>query len=404
MNLNLENTSQQENKLYLFLLITGIIVIAFNLRPAITSVGPLLGLIRDDVGLSNWSAGLVTSLPLIAFAIMSPIAPKLGNRLSFERTMLYGLIILLIGISIRSISNIFLLFAGTILVGVGIAVLNVLLPGLIKDKFPLKVGLMTSVYSTSMGIFAASASGLSVPLASGLNLGWQLALLTWIIPVIIGIIIWIFLSNKNEIHNQTNVKYIGTSGKGMWQSPLAWQIACFMGLQSFIFYVTISWLPEILYSRGVSLETAGWMLAFTQFIGLPINFLIPILAGKMVSQRGIAIAMPLFTFLGYSGLLLSDSYALMIIGIILIGFGLAGTFSLALAFLAIRAKNPVHAAELSGMAQSLGYLFAAVGPIFIGYLFDFTASWTAPLIAIIIISIFIMLFGLGAGRNKYVLD
>lgn len=131
--MGLENTTQQENKLYQSLLITGIIVTAFNLRPAITSVGPLLRFIRDDLGPSNWSAGLVASLPLIVFAIISPIAPKLGNRLSYERTMLYGLVVLLIGISIRSISNISLLFAGTILVGVGIAILNVLLPGLIKN-------------------------------------------------------------------------------------------------------------------------------------------------------------------------------------------------------------------------------------------------------------------------------
>lgn len=231
-----------------------------------------------------------------------------------------------------------------------------------------------------------------------------LALLTWTIPAIIGIIIWIFLSSKNRIRNQTNVKYIGSNGEGIWKSPLAWQIAGFMGLQSFIFYVTISWLPEILYSRGLSLDTAGWMLEFTQFIGLPINFLVPILAGKMASQRSIAVALPFMTFCGYGGLLLSDSFAMMVVSITLFGFGLAGTFSLALAFLAIWAKNSMQAAELSGMAQSLGYIFAAFGPIFIGYLFDFTKTWTVSLIAISIICLFIMVFGLAAGRNRYVLD
>ena len=401
--MGLEETSHQDKRLHQFLLITGIIVIAFNLRPAITSVGPLIGFIRDDIGLSNWSAGLITSLPLIAFAIMSPIAPRLGNRFSYERTMLYGLTVLLIGIGIRSISTVFLLFIGTLLIGFGIAILNVLLPGLIKDKFPTKVGLMTSVYSTSMSILAATSSGLSVPLTTGLNLGWQLALLIWALPVIIGIIIWIVLS-KNHGKNQTEVKYLRSSGKAMWRSSLAWQIACFMGLQSFLFYVTISWLPEILHASGVSLATAGWMLAFTQFIGLPASFLVPIIAEKLASQRGLAVLMPLLSLIGYGGLLLSNSYVVVIISIIFIGLGLSGMFALALSFLSIRARTPMQAAELSGMAQSLGYILAAVGPIFIGYLSDFTNGWTIPLIAIMIVTVLVMLFGFGAGRNKYVLD
>ncbi|WP_163970604.1 CynX/NimT family MFS transporter [Oceanobacillus halotolerans] len=397
--------NKQTKRLYRFLLIVGIIVVAFNLRPAITSVGPLIGVIRDDIGLSNWSAGILTSLPLVAFAIMSPVAPRLGNRLTNERALLLGLILLFIGITVRSISMVFLLFVGTLFIGLGIAICNVLLPGVVKEKFPTKVGLMTSVYSTSMGIFAATASGVSVPLASGLNLGWQSALIVWATPTVIGIIIWIYLSRKDkQDQDEIEMQYVSTSDNRMWKSPLAWQVAAFMGLQSFLFYVTISWLPEILHDYGVSMETAGWMLSFTQFVGLPASFLVPVIAGRFKSQRGIVLLMGAFAVTGYGGLLLGNSYVVMVISTILIGFTLSGSFALALAFLGMRARTSRQAAELSGMAQACGYVLAAVGPMFIGFLYDVTHVWTVPLITLIVVSLLVVSFGMGAGRNKYVLE
>ncbi|MFD1849835.1 CynX/NimT family MFS transporter [Oceanobacillus bengalensis] len=398
-------TSEQTKRFYSILLIVGIIVVAFNLRPAITSVGPLIGMIRDDIGLSNWSAGLLTSLPLIAFAMMSPVAPRLGNRYTNERAIVIGLAFLLIGVSVRSISLVFLLFSGTLFVGFGIAILNVLLPGIIKDKFPAKVGLMTSIYSTSMGIFAATASGVSIPLASGLDLGWKLALLVWVIPTIAGIIIWFILSRKAQADKQVEERrYVHSNTKQMWRSPIAWQVAIFMGLQSFLFYVTISWLPMILHDKGFSMSTAGWLLSFAQFIGLPASFLVPVIAGRFKSQRWVASAITFCSVVGFSLLLISEAYPLVIISTMFIGFGLSGTFALALAFLGMRARNARDAAELSGMAQALGYVLAAVGPIFIGYLYDITHLWNIPLATIITVAILVFLFGLAAGRDKYVLD
>ena len=403
-----EKTLEQRKRLYQVLLIAGIIVISFNLRPAITSVGPLIGVIRDDINLTNWSAGLLTSLPLIAFAIMSPFAARLGNRYSYEGAMVIGLILLLFGISIRSMSVVVLLFTGTIFAGLGIAILNVLLPGLIKDKFPYKVGIMTSIYSTTMGIVAATASGISIPFAVNLNLGWQLALLVWTIPAILGIIIWLFLRKKNpkpkQYTDSPKVKYVHASNKRIWHSPLAWQIAAFMGLQSFIFYVTISWLPEILHASGMSMVTAGWMLSFTQFVGLPASFIVPVLAEKVKSTRGIVFTLTLSCIVGYGGLLVSNHLAVIIISVIFIGLSLSGVFSLALTFLGMRARTAEDAAELSGMAQSLGYILAASGPILIGFLFDLSGSWTYPIIAIMAITVLELIFGLLVSKERYVYD
>jgi len=395
-------TMDRNKRLFQFLLIMGIIFIAFNLRPAITSVGPVIGIIRDDIGLSNWSAGILTSLPLIAFAVVSPLAPRLANRYSNEWALLIGLIVLFIGINIRSIPFVSLLFIGTLFVGLGIAICNVLLPGLIKAKFPEKVSIMTGVYSASMGTFASAASGLSIPFAEGLGLGWQITLMIWSIPAIIGIIIWIYLSKKSKPVQEESIGYISTGAGAMWRSPLAWQIAAFMGFQSFLFYVTISWLPEILQAYGVDIGTAGWMLSFVQLIGLPFSFIIPVIAGRFKSQWLIVIILGIFAIGGYTGLLVGNSYIVMIISIILIGIALGGIFPLCLALLAMRARNAKQAADLSGMAQSLGYLLAAIGPMLIGYLYDLTDSWEIPLLTLIVVAIIVIIFGSLSGRNRYV--
>src|SRR5699024_6355412 len=174
---------QEQKRTYLIIVIVGIVLASINLRPGMTSDGPLMGIIRDDIGISNWSVGLLTSLPLLAFAIVSPFVPTLSRKFTNELTMIIGLIVIFIGISMRSVSMIALLFIGTAFVGLGIAICNVLLPSYVKQEFPLKAALMTSIYSTVMAIFAGIGSGLSVPLAIGLDLGWQLSLVAWTIPV-----------------------------------------------------------------------------------------------------------------------------------------------------------------------------------------------------------------------------
>lgn len=399
-------TLQNDNKLYQTLLVIGVVLIAFNLRPAITSVGPLIGTIRDDVGFSNWSVALLTSLPLIAFAIMSPMAPKIANRLSNEMTLVLGLLILIIGISLRSISVVFLIFFGTLCIGLGIAICNVLLPGVIKEKFPTKVAIMTSIYTTSMSLLATTASGVSIPLSEGLNLGWQVALFVWITPAVTGLIIWLFVYKKSrkDKHEKQVRFFESKQGSSIWKSKLAWKVALFMGFQSLIFYVTISWLPELLMDEGMRKATAGYMLSYFQLLGIPISFMIPMIAVQMKSQRGLVLANNILYIIGIVILLFKSNFALIIFAISLIGIASSANFALSLSFLSIRAKNAKDAAELSGMAQSIGYLLAAIGPIFIGFIYDITHAWTVPLIILIGITFIIIYVGMQAGQNKYVLE
>lgn len=383
-------------------LIIGIIFIAFNLRPAITSVGPLIPTIRSDLAISNSLAGFITTLPLLSFAILSPLAPTIGKRLGNERTIFIGLILLTVGIVTRSHGALETLFIGTAFIGLGIAICNVLLPSIVKNKYPTKVGAVTSVYSTSMGIFAASASGISIPLANTYGLGWQLSLSVWAVLAGIGLFIWLpqLRTQRAPVRIQ---HHEGKTKSSLLRSKLAWQVTLFMGLQSFLFYCTITWLPDIFHSQGISITTAGLLLAVMQFAGLPASFFTPMLADKLPNQRGIVTFFGMFYVVGLLGLFFSKTILFATLTTIVIGVAQGACISLSLALLSLRAENASEAASLSAMAQSIGYLLAAIGPIMIGALFDRTAAWTIPIVAFLIAAFVMITAGLGAGKNEYVM-
>ncbi|MGE6630701.1 CynX/NimT family MFS transporter [Bacillus sp. NPDC077027] len=384
------------------LLIAGILLIAFNLRPAITSVGPVIGAIRSDLHLSNGLAGFLTTLPLLSFALLSPVAPKIGKRLGNERTLWLGLAILLCGILIRSTGNIVVLMIGTALIGVGIAICNVLLPGLVKHKFPAHAGLMTSVYTTSMSVFAALASGVSVPLSHALSGGWNTAFLVWGGLAFIAMIVW--APQLRQQHTGISGAGISLSEQPIWRSRVAWQVTFFMGLQSFVFYSSIAWFPDILTSHGMKVSTAGWMLSIMQFAGLPSTFLTPVIAVKLKTQRPIVLSLFIVYLIGMTGLLFGSSTIILVISVLFIGIGQGASISLALTFIGLRTRSLEQAAALSGMAQSVGYLLAAVGPIIIGVLFDMTHTWTPSILIFILILFLLLVTGLRAGRGVYISD
>lgn len=390
----------RESSMQSLLLILGIIFIAFNLRPAITSVGPLIGTIRADFDISNGVAGMITTLPLLAFALFSIIAPIIGKRWGNEATIFVSLLVLLIGSLIRSSGNLNLLFLGTALIGIGIAICNVLLPAIVKQRYPYKVGIMTSIYSTSMGLCAATASGLSIPLAKGLGLGWHKALLVWGMMALIAAIIW--FPQVLKFAGKHGLQPAGLSITSMFRSPIAWQVTLFLGLQSILFYGPITWLPEILVNKGFSIAASGWMLSFMQFCSLPANFVTPVLAGKMKNQRPIVMVVGIFYIVSLIGLLIGGSTIFLSACVLLLGIAQGACISLALTLFSLRAADSTQAAQLSGMAQSVGYLLAAISPILIGILFDYTQSWTLPLSFLLLVAVGTILSGLGAGRDVYV--
>jgi len=290
------------------------------------------------------------------------------------------------------------------LIGIGIAVANVLLPGIIKERFPDSVPFMTGVYSTAMGLMAALASGVSIPLATLMNNSWELSLAVWIIPAMLGIAVWTYFVRHRTSANEVEVHYIAADQVRMWRSRLAWEVSVFLGLQALFYYVIIAWLPAILQESGLSNEFAGWMLSYTQFIGLPFGFILPVVAGKLKTQSHLTAGISLLAIAGTFGLFFSQSPIIMFISVTLLGIASGGLFPLALAFLGMRSGSPQQAAELSGMAQALGYFLAALGPIAAGFLRDLGGSWNLTLIVLIILLVFMTVTGYGAGRNRTIYD
>jgi MFS transporter, CP family, cyanate transporter len=382
------------------LLVLAIVLLAANLRPALTGVAPLIGQIRTDTSVSNGIAGLLTTLPLLAFGLLSPVAPRLARRVGLERTLLASLLVLAVGILLRSAGTVVALFLGTAILGAAIVVGNVLLPGLVKQEYPERAGLMTSVYSTALGISAALAAGVSVPVAQLTDVSWRGSLALWALPALLAAVAWVpELRRSHRPENSSVQTPHGVSG--LWRSTLAWQVTLFMGLQSLAYYVTLTWLPEILREEGVSAARAGWMLALSQAVAILTMFLAPVIAGRRPSQRGVVVGAVALSGSGTLGLLLLGNIG-GVLWVVLLGLGQGACFSLALTFFALRAPDSQHAAALSGMAQSVGYLLAAVGPSLFGVLRDVTHAWTVPLVLLLAITVCLLIAGLGAARDAHV--
>lgn len=396
----LQNKSIMNTKYDRLLLVLGIIFIAAALRAPFTSVGPLIQMIQDDLGLSNTVAGAITTLPLLAFAILSPFAPKLAERFGLANVLLIAMVMLAMGILIRSGSGAVLLFTGTTILGLSIAVCNVLLPGLIKGKFPHNIGLMTGVYTVSMNLCAAIASGISVPLASSAGFGWRGTLGIWFMIAALATVFWIPQMRKLDQGNNAKSR---VSGGKMWRSSLAWKVTLFMGLQSLLYYVFIAWFSVLLSERGMTSSHAGWYLSLMQLAQLPFTFFVPLWAGRMKNQRILVIITAVLYFIGIGGIWLGSS---ALVAVWAICFGIAGgfAFGLAMMFFSLRTRSTQEAASLSGMAQSVGYILAAMGPALFGWLHDVTNSWTIPLILLLSASALLLVVGLGAGSDRYVGD
>jgi CP family cyanate transporter-like MFS transporter len=317
-----------------------------------------------------------------------------------ERVLLASMLVLAAGILLRSEGAIAVLFLGTVILGAAIAVGNVLLPGLVKREFPERAGLMTSTYSTALAISAAIAAGVSFPIADKVGIGWQASLALWALLALMAAVAWLpQIRSARPAH-----AYAGTSQQvsGLWRSAIAWQVTLFMGLQSLGYYVVLTWLPEILQEdAGISASQAGWMLALAQAVGIVSMFLAPVLADRRPSQYGVVVAAVILAGAGTLGLLVAADAAIAL-WVVLLGLGQGACFSLALTFFALRAPDSEHSTTLSGMAQSLGYLLAAVGPFLFGILRDATHAWTVPLALLFAVVVCLLITGLGAARDVHV--
>ncbi|MFB6991077.1 CynX/NimT family MFS transporter [Streptomyces sp. NPDC056304] len=386
----MENTSTR--RAGQVLLVWGLLVVAANLRASLTGVGPLLNRVQSDLGLAPAAAGLLNTLPLPAFAALSPLVPKLAARWGEERLLGGALVVLTIGIAVRWIPTAAGLLIGTVLIGAGIAVGSVLLPSLIKRGFPTKVGLLTSAYAMVMGGVAALASGVAVPIAEAAPGGWHTALGLWVVFALVSVLVWLPQTRASGPAGPAR------SGRQLpWSSGLAWAVTAFMGLQPLGFYVVVTWLPQVLQDNGVSPATAGWLLFWFQVVAVLTSLAVPRAMRWARDQRGLATACSVVLLVGYTGLFAEPRWALL--WTVVLGLGGGACLVLALAFISLRAQDAASAGGLSAMAQSVGYLLAAVGPVVFGLLHSLSSGWRAPLLLMVVVAATQTVAALVAGRG-----
>jgi CP family cyanate transporter-like MFS transporter len=414
------------------LVLVGLLLVAGNLRAAITTVGPVLPHIQASLGISSVAASVLVSLPLLAFAVVSPFAPRLANALGLERAIALSLAVLAAGLVLRSTPPIALLWVGTALIGLSIAVLNVVLPALVKRDFPTKIGQVTGAYSAVQSIFAAIAAGVAVPVAGMSDLGWRIPLGMWagLAIVTIGVLLPQLSHPSSKpvrsrpvgdaggertpstgttgqtegIRAVDNIKGSADTGEvygfNPWRRVLAWQLTAFMGIQSVAFYVFITWLPAIEVDAGISEAAAGghqFLLNASAIIG---NLVCSTLIARLPDQRLLGVFGPTLLLTATLGILFAPQWAA--VWACVAGLGGGSSIVLALSFFGLRTRNHTQAGKLSGMAQAVGYLFAAAGPIAVGALHDATGSWVPALTALAGVLGVLVVVGYHSGRDRYV--
>ena len=379
----------------------GILLVAATLRAPLTGVGPLLGHIRASTGLDAGSAGLLNTLPLLAFGLFSVLAPALGRQLGLERALFAAMVALCVGIAVRSMPGIAPLFVGTAIGGIAIAVGNVMLPALVKREFPQRIGPLTGLYSVVMTLVSGTAAGVAVPLADNLPGGWRASLPCVLVITIPAALVWLARS-RNQAAAPAAARAHAPQAANVWRSWLAWQVTLFTGIQAFNFYILVAWLPSMLHETGMSPGEAGWMVSLMQLAALLGNIATSWVSGRVRDQKLLGLTISLLCVAGFAGMALFPAWT--IFWICVAGAGLGSSLMLSLAYISLRAATTQQAASLSGMAQSLGYLIGATGPVVCGVLRDWTGSWLPALGLMVAMAGAQAWVAYGAGRSRTVGD
>lgn len=379
-------------------IIAGILLFAANLRGPFTAVGPVLDVIQKAFGIGAGAAGALITLPLLTFCLVSPFAAGLARRLGLERALFLALVLIGGGILARSVGPIGLLYAGTAVLGAGIAIGNTLLPSLLKRDFPDQIAKLTAVYALTMGLASGVGSAIVVPLTQAFD--WQVSLGAFIVLPLAGALLWLpQLRRRTDPAAET-----AEAGKGraIWRSPLAWQITAFFGVNSFLYYAMVSSLPSVLVAAGFAPEAAGGLHGVMQLATAFPGLVLAPLVRRMKDQRGLAAGLALLALTAILGLFLAPKLA--VVWAAVFGFANGGVFILALAFVGLRTTTAPQTARLSGMTQSLGYMLSAMGPLVVGTLHDKTGAWSASLITCCLLCLVLAGLGLSAGRNAQLAD
>lgn len=430
---------------YSIVLVGVIILVALNLRPALTSVGPITQFIQESTGLSTPGMGYLASVPVLCMGIGALVTPQIIRRIGLDLTVVVGLVALTVVILVRSFVPEIGLWIGTVGIGLGIGILNTTLPPIIKRDFPTRSATITGIYSATLTLSSAVAAGIVVPITGATS--WKIGLGCWSIVAAVGLCAWLFsMRTRSRAGQATGIGAAGAgagagvgvadgagvgagvgaadgqsagatageSGAGqvppphstsdqprsqrnILTNPLAWAVTAFMGTQSLLFYMFVQWLPEIEQTHGITAEVAGVHMSFFQAAGLVATLALTALQGERLDQRLGVIAANLLWIIGLAGFFFAPGIALL--WAISMGAGSGATFALSLTFINTRTENSHDSSRLSGMSQSVGYMIACVGPTLGGSLGD-AFGWNTVIIVAIVLSAVVMAIGMVAGNDK----
>ena len=373
-----------------------IVLISLNLRAAVTSIGPVLHEIIRDARLSATAASVLTTLPSLCFGFVAPLAPLLARFIGTERGVLSGVVMIALGVALRGLGGAPALYAGQLMAMCGIGFINVLLPGLVKRDFPDRVALMTGLYTMAFCAGAAGAAGATAPLAAAFGGSWAAALASWAVPAALAAFIWAFqLPPRDSGHHGT------IHVRGLWADPLAWQVMLFMGLQSALAYVVMSWLPPILRDRGLAQIEAGLVLSISVLMQAVACLIAPALATRRKDQSFANVLSVGLCVLGLLGCFFAPLGTIWLWAVVL-GISQGALISIAMTVIVLRSPDPRVAAHLSGMAQGGGYILASAGPLFAGLLRAWTGGWTAVALFCVALGGGASVYGWLAGRARHV--
>lgn len=387
--------------------LVGLVLLTINLRAAITGISPVLGDLRDAFGLSGVEVGVLTTLPVLCLGVFASLAPVAARRLGTETAIAGSLVLITAGILLRVVAAPLPLFVGTVLAGAGIAMGNVLMPAVIKRAFPNRVGSLTGLAMMLMAASGAVAAGLAVPLNDAG--GWRLALAVWAVPSLVAALAWGPLALRGRRSPDRPAASAAPSAPAagpaaregsLLRSPVAWFVAVFMGLASLMFYVLMSWLPEIMKDAGFAPATAGMMVSTMLIVGIPLGFVVPVLAARLRDQRAVVAGVVLTMVVGIGGLIFAPAAGWA--WTVVLGIGTGSAFPLAYTLLSLRSPSPSVAARLSGMAQTGGYLLAGFGPLAMGVLHSATGGWHVSLTLLLVLVAPELVFGMLAARPGFV--
>ncbi|MGI8484424.1 MAG: CynX/NimT family MFS transporter [Thermomicrobiales bacterium] len=389
------------SRVFTVLLVFGVLITALNLRIVIIAISPMLEQIRATTGISSTAAGLLTTLPVLCFGLFAHVAPQLARRFGLDLVLWGTMVVLTAGIAIRIMPTILALFVGTAVIGMAIGIANVLLPASIKRDFPHNAGPMTGLLTMAMSASGTIGVGLTIPMQNLTGFSWQGTLGLWGLLSAVAIVALLPRLRLNTPLRTLSGSANSRPTISLWRDRLAWQVTILMGLQSFIFYSLVAWFPSMMGEHGVSNEHAGLLLSLANLAGFVSSFFVPVMASRRRDQRAFVTGTALVWIVSIVGIMIFPTTGILL-WMVLFGGCAGSALSLSLSFFSLRSPDTNHAAQLSGMAQTVGYCLAATGPFLFGAAHDLTGTWDVPLIGLILAMVGVLFAGLGAGRNRQV--